>query len=51
MVELPSIVIFLICLIGCGCQAWYLGRREGISACLVYLEDEGLIEFEETNDE
>jgi hypothetical protein len=51
MPEFTSIVIFLFCLLGCGCQAWYLGRREGIAACLVFLEEQGLIEFTEINND
>jgi hypothetical protein len=51
MVEMPSIVIFIICLIGCGIQSFFLGRRVGVEHTLVYLENEGLIEFEENIDE
>ena len=47
MVEVPSIVIFIVCLIGCGYQSYFLGRRVGMTQCLEYLEDkrrESLVE-------
>ena len=49
MVEIPSIVIFIFCLIGCGAQCYFLGKREGVVACLGYLETNGIIEFEDEN--
>ena len=47
MVEVPSIVIFVICLLGCGVHSFFLGRRIGVEHTLLYLENEGLIEFTE----
>lgn len=43
MVEVPSIVIFIVCLIGCGYQSYFLGRRVGMTQCLEYLENQGVI--------
>jgi hypothetical protein len=51
MVEMHSIVVFIFCLVGCGIHSYFLGKRVGIMDCLGYLEDQGVIEFEENIDE
>ena len=43
--------IFLLCLVGCGIHSYYLGRRVGITSCINYLEDEGYIDFSETEED
>jgi hypothetical protein len=43
MVEVPSIVIFIGCLIGCGYHSYFLGRKVGMSQCLEYLQEQGII--------
>jgi len=51
MVEVPSIAVFIICLIGCSVQSFFLGKRYGIQDCLDYLQQEGVIDLEEEEDE
>ena len=51
MVEVPSFVIFMFCLVGCGVQAFFLGKQTGVENTIQYLHDKGIIEFTETPDE
>ena len=47
MVTIEAIAIFFLCLIGCGVQAWRLGRHQGIEDTVTYMINEGLIEVDE----
>ena len=51
MVEVPSFVIFMFCLIGAGVQAFFLGKQVGVENTIQYLHDKGIVEFEEYTDE
>jgi len=51
MAEVPSIAIFMFCLIGCGCQSYFLGKRYGVDITLLYLHEQGIIELEDHRDE
>lgn len=42
--------IFLFCLIGCGLQSYFSGRKIGVLACMEYLEEEGYLEFEDEDE-
>jgi hypothetical protein len=39
--------VFLFCLIGCGIHLYLRGRIEGATACLNFLEEQGMVEFED----
>tara|TARA_R110001592_G_scaffold88415_9_gene260447 strand:- start:2812 stop:3030 length:219 start_codon:yes stop_codon:yes gene_type:complete len=41
-------LLFLVILVGCGYTSWALGKKEGIEKTIDYLEQEGLLEFEDT---
>jgi hypothetical protein len=47
MVEVSSFLVFMFCLVGCGVQAFFLGRQTGIENTIQYLHDKGIVEFEE----
>mgnify|MGYP003115707343 CR=1 FL=1 len=51
MVEVPSFLIFMFCLLGCGVQAFVLGKQVGVENTIQYLHDKGIVEFEEYIDE
>jgi len=51
MVEVHSIVVYIICLIGCGVQCYFLGKRVGIQDCLTYLDENGVIDLQDSGDE
>jgi len=51
MVEVPSFLIFMFCLAGCGIQAFFLGKQFGVENTIQYLHDKGIVEFEEYPDE
>ena len=39
---------YLIILLGCGYTSWVVGKKEGIEKTIDYLEQEGLLEFDDT---
>ena len=41
-------VAYLIILFGCGYTSWVVGKKEGIQNTIDYLEQEGLLEFDDT---
>ena len=41
-------LLFLVILVGSGYTSWALGKKEGIEKTIDYLEQEGLLEFEDT---
>lgn len=47
--ELAIIIVF--CVAGCGIHSYFLGRRHGIIACAEYLEDMGIIELDNEEDD
>ena len=44
---LAAFIVFGLCLIGCGTQCWYLGRRVGIQHAVDYLVDNGQLDVDE----
>lgn len=42
-----ALIIFTICLAGCGQTAFHLGRREGIENTVQYLIDTGVLEVDD----
>jgi hypothetical protein len=44
-------VIFIFCLIGCGLQSWWIGRRNGVQTTVDYLLDEGYLELDEEKED
>ena len=44
---LTAFVVFALCLVGCGMQCWYLGRRVGIQHAVDYLVDSGHLDVED----
>jgi hypothetical protein len=42
-----EIIIFVICLIGCGVHCYKTGNRDGISGTLDIMEKEGYITFDD----
>ena len=51
MVEVPSFVIFMFCLVGAGIHSFFLGKQVGVENTIQYLHDRGIVEFEEFTDE
>ena len=51
MVEVPSFVIFMFCLVGAGVPAFFLGKQVGVENTIQYLHDKGFVEFEGFDDE
>jgi len=51
MVEVPSIVVFIVCMAGCSYQSYLIGIKKGAANCLQYLHDNGVIELEGEEDE
>ena len=46
MIE-AQIIIAVVCIIGCGWTSWKLGLQAGIINAVNFLEEAGVIEFEE----
>ncbi len=42
-----ALIVFGICLSGCGLTAFHLGRREGIEGTVQYLIDQGVLEVDD----
>ena len=42
-----QIIIAVICIIGCGWTSWKLGHQAGVINAVNFLEEAGVIEFEE----
>ena len=40
-------IIFIICLVGCGLHAYFLGRRVGVEEAVNYLADNGHIDVDD----
>jgi len=51
MISTPIAAIFIFCLVGCSITSWYLGKQRGIADAVTYLVQEGLLTFEEDEDE
>ena len=51
MVEVPSFVIFMFCLVGAGIHSFFLGKQVGVENTIQYLHDKGIVEFDEYPDE
>ena len=51
MVEVPSFVIFMFCLVGAGVHSFFLGKQVGVENTIQYLHDKGIVEFEGFDDE
>ena len=51
MIEISSFTVFVICMAGCAWHAFHLGKRIGIENTMEFLEDKGIVEFEEFPDE
>ena len=47
MIEIPSFLIFIFCLAGCGLHAFHLGKQVGVENTIEYLHDKGIVEFED----
>ena len=42
-----QIIIAVVCIIGCGWTSWKLGHQAGVINAVTFLEEAGVIEFEE----
>tara|TARA_B000000557_G_scaffold219274_1_gene186983 strand:- start:176 stop:316 length:141 start_codon:yes stop_codon:yes gene_type:complete len=42
-----DLVIFILCLCGCGLHSWHLGKQQGIEGAVQYFIDQGYIEVED----
>ena len=43
-----EVIYSLIILVGCGYTSWAIGKKEGIEKTIDYLEQQGLLEFDDT---
>ena len=51
MVEIPSFLVFVVCMVGCALHAHALGKTTGVENTIQYLHDKGIVEFEGFDDE
>lgn len=51
MIEIPSFVIFIFCLAGCGLHSFHLGKQVGVENTIEYLHEKGIVELEDYKDE
>jgi len=41
-----QLFIFIFCVVGCGLSSYFLGRQLGVSSCIDYLIEAGLIDID-----
>ena len=51
MVDTPTIIIFIFCLVGCAVSSWFLGKHRGISDAVNYLAQQCMIIVEDEDED
>jgi hypothetical protein len=46
-----QVIIFLVCMVGCGIHCWHLGNMQGIEACIDNLIEQGYLVVEEEDED